>query len=82
MLYHTLAISVFTYGNWNRNLAVITGPQSSSIYPNLCDGAKRTGGRAGGGKKWVQRDKDNYMNTYDSPLIYNTNEVGKGDKNS
>lgn len=45
----------------------------------MCDGAKGTGGRADGGKKWVWRDKDDYMNTYDSPLIYNTNEVERDD---
>lgn len=54
MLCHTLAISVFAYGNrykHHRNPAVSTGPQSTSIYPNMCDGAKGIGGRAGGGKK-------------------------------
>lgn len=42
--------SVFTYKH-HRNPVVITGPQSSSTYPNMCDGVKGTGGRAGGSKK-------------------------------
>lgn len=57
-----MVISVFAYGTWykhHNNPAMITGLQSTSVYPNACVWYEGNWGREGGGKKLDQTDKDN-----------------------